>query len=51
MEQAEELLRKAGCPKINLKARSSNKEAADFYASLGYLRDDVISLRKRLDPD
>jgi ribosomal protein S18 acetylase RimI-like enzyme len=51
MEQAEELLRKAGCPKINLQVRSANKEAADFYASLGYLRDDVISLGKRLDPD
>ena len=51
MEQAEELLRKAGCPKINLQIRSANKEAADFYASLGYLQDDVISLGKRLDPD
>ena len=51
MEQAEELLRKAGCPKINLQLRSANKEAADFYANLGYLRDDVISLGKRLDPD
>jgi ribosomal protein S18 acetylase RimI-like enzyme len=51
MEQAEELLRNAGCPKINLQIRSANKEAADFYASLGYLQDDVISLGKRLDPD
>jgi ribosomal protein S18 acetylase RimI-like enzyme len=51
MGQAEELLRKAGCPKINLQVRSANKEAADFYASLGYLQDDVISLGKRLDPD
>jgi len=51
MEQAEELLRKAACPKINLQIRSANKEAADFYASLGYLQDDVISLGKRLDPD
>jgi ribosomal protein S18 acetylase RimI-like enzyme len=51
MEQAEELLRNAGCPKINLQVRSANKEAAEFYASLGYLQDDVISLGKRLDPD
>jgi ribosomal protein S18 acetylase RimI-like enzyme len=51
MKQAEDLLRKAGCPKINLQVRSANKEAADFYASLGYLQDDVISLGKRLDPD
>ena len=51
MEHAEEILRKAGCPKINLQARSANKQAADFYASLGYLRDDVISFGKRLNPD
>ena len=51
MEQAEALLRSAGCPKINLQVRSSNKEAAGFYASLGYTQDDVISLGKRLDPD
>lgn len=51
MEQAEELLRKAGCPKINLQVRSGNKEAADFYTRLGYLQDDVISLGKRLEPD
>ena len=51
MEQAEEILRKAGCPKINLQVRSENKQAADFYADLGYLRDDVISFGKRLDPD
>lgn len=51
MEQAEQLLRKAGCPKINLQVRSANKEAAAFYASLGYLRDDVISLGKRIDLD
>jgi hypothetical protein len=31
--------------------RSANKQAADFYARLGYLRDDVISFGKRLDPD
>jgi ribosomal protein S18 acetylase RimI-like enzyme len=51
MEHAEEILRKAGCPKINLQIRSENKEAADFYADLGYLRDDVISFGKRLEPD
>ena len=35
MEQAEELLRKTGFPKINLQVRSTNKEAADFYESFG----------------
>jgi ribosomal protein S18 acetylase RimI-like enzyme len=51
MEHAEEILRKAGCPKINLHVRSANKQAADFYADLGYLPDDVISFGKRLEPD
>jgi ribosomal protein S18 acetylase RimI-like enzyme len=51
MERAEEILRKAGCPKINLQVRSANKQAADFYANLGYLQDEVISFGKRLDPD
>jgi ribosomal protein S18 acetylase RimI-like enzyme len=51
MEHAEEILRRAGCPKINLQVRSENMQAADFYADLGYLRDDVISFSKRLDPD
>ena len=51
MEQAEEILRKAGCPKINLQVRSENKQAADFYADLGYLRDNVISFGKCLGPD
>jgi ribosomal protein S18 acetylase RimI-like enzyme len=51
MEEAEALLQKAGCPKINLQVRSTNKEAADFCASLGYERDDVISLGKRIDQD
>ena len=51
MEHAEEILRKAGCPKINLQVRSANKQATDFYAGLGYLPEDVISFGKRLDPD
>jgi len=51
MEEAEMLLQKAGCPKINLQIRSTNSEAAGFYVSLGYVRDDVISLGKRIDPD
>jgi ribosomal protein S18 acetylase RimI-like enzyme len=51
MGHAEELLRKAGCPKINLQVRSSHAEAAKFYGSLGYLPDDVISFGKRLNPD
>jgi len=30
MEHAEEILRRAGCPKINLQVRSENKQPADF---------------------
>jgi ribosomal protein S18 acetylase RimI-like enzyme len=51
MKEAEVLLRKAGCPKINLQLRANNKDAAGFYAGLGYVQDDVISLGKRIDPD
>jgi hypothetical protein len=32
-----------------LQVRSENKQAADFYADLGYLQDDVIWFGKRLD--
>lgn len=51
MEEAEKLLRKAGCPKINLQVRSSNDNVIEFYKKIGYKIDDVISLGKRLVPD
>jgi len=37
-----------GCPKINLQVRSSNDVVIKFYQSLGYGRDKVIGLGKRL---
>lgn len=40
-----------GCPKINLLIRASNLAVKDFYASLGFQQDEVISLGKRLIPD
>ena len=40
-----------GCPKINLLIRSGNLAVKDFYASLGFQQDEVISLGKRLIPD
>ncbi|MFP3693256.1 acetyltransferase GCN5, partial [Burkholderia sp. SIMBA_048] len=40
-----------GCPKINLLIRSGNEAVRDFYASLGFEQDQVISLGKRLIPD
>ena len=40
-----------GCPKINLLIRAGNVAVKDFYASLGFQQDEVISLGKRLIPD
>lgn len=51
VEEAERLLRKAGCPKINLQIRSSNHGVIEFYRRLGYSTDDVVSMGKRLEPD
>ncbi len=51
MAAAEQLLIKAGCPKINLQIRGSNKEAIAFYRRIGYLQDDVLSFGKRLEQD
>jgi len=51
MERAEELLRAAGCPKINLQVRRTNLQAIGFYESIGFREDDVVSLGKRLEAD
>jgi 2-hydroxychromene-2-carboxylate isomerase/predicted N-acetyltransferase YhbS len=51
MDEAEARLRAFGCPKLNLQVRSGNAGATAFYARLGYLRDDAVSLGKRLEPD
>ena len=51
MDEATRLLRKAGCPKINLQVRSSNDEVIAFYRHLGYEFDEVVSLGLRLEPD
>ena len=51
MDEAERLLRREGCPKINLQVRTSNTEVLAFYKSIGFLQDDAISLRKRLEHD
>jgi len=49
--EAERLLREAGCPKINLQVRTSNKGVIEFYRRLGYSVDDVVSMGKRLERD
>ncbi len=51
MEEAERLLRKAGCPKINLQIRSTNAQVIEFYESIGFKIDDVTSMGKRLEAD
>ncbi len=51
MMEAERLLRAEGCPKINLQVRSTNLEVVEFYRSLGFQLDDVVSMGKRLEED
>jgi len=51
MAEAEQLLRAAGCPKINLQVRTANAEVVAFYRRLGFAVDDVVSLGKRLEAD
>lgn len=51
MEAAEARLRELGCPKINLQIRAENEAVRAFYERLGYRRDAVLSLGKRLGRD
>lgn len=51
MEEAEKKLRSAGCPKINLQVRETNRAVVHFYEEIGYVRDPVASMGKRLEKD
>ncbi|MBU1587087.1 MAG: GNAT family N-acetyltransferase [Actinobacteria bacterium] len=51
MAAAERLLTELGCPKINLMVRTGNEAVLGFYGSLGYGRDEVALLSKRLIAD
>ncbi|MDP9124837.1 MAG: GNAT family acetyltransferase [Pseudomonadota bacterium] len=51
MREAERLLTAAGCPKINLQIRSTNASVIEFYKSIGYGQDDVVSFGRRLIAD
>lgn len=51
MAEGERMLAARGCPKLNLQVRTDNDDVLGFYASIGYLRDDVVSLGKRLIAD
>ncbi len=48
MQRAEELLREAGCPKINLQVRATNAAVLAFYERIGFSQDNAVSLGKRL---
>ena len=51
MQEAERLLIDRGCPKLNLQVRASNGGVLEFYRKLGYVKDETVSLGKRLIPD
>ncbi len=51
MAEAEQRLRAAGCPKINLLVRTDNTGVIAFYRRLGFAVDEVTSLGKRLVQD
>ncbi len=51
MENLEKKLLERGCPKLNLQVLADNTEALKFYERIGYKRDEVVSMGKRLTPD
>ncbi len=51
MDEVEVRLGALGCPKLNLQVRRDNPAALGFYAALGYVDDDSVSLGKRLEHD
>ncbi len=51
MCEAESRLKAAGCPKINLQIRETNSQVIQFYQSIGYKKDPVVSMGKRLEFD
>ncbi len=51
MVRAEELLRAAGCPKVNLQIRPTNGQVIHFYESLGFQLEPITCMGKRLEHD
>ena len=51
MKEAAKRLKSAGCPKINIQIRTTNKNVIAFYESIGFTSDDVLSMGKRLESD
>jgi len=48
MKRSEDYLQALGCPKLNLMVRTSNLPVIEFYDQLGYNKDEVVVLSKRL---
>ncbi len=51
MAEAETLLLREGCPKVNLQVRAGNEGVVAFYRRLGYDVEELVSMGKRLIPD
>lgn len=51
MQEAERVLRAAGCPKINLQVRPDNPAVIAFYERIGFTVEGAISLGRRLVVD
>jgi len=51
MQHAEVELKVLGCPKIDLMVRDTNQPVIDFYQRIGYKKDPVCVLSKRLAED
>ncbi|MEO5961552.1 MAG: GNAT family acetyltransferase [Opitutaceae bacterium] len=51
MAEAERILREAGCAKINLQVRATNRRVIAFYKKLGFAVENLVHLGKRLAPD
>ena len=45
---SEAALTERGCLKINLQVRTTNIEVIAFYAKLGYVVEEIVSMGKRL---
>ena len=51
MKAVEARFKAMGCPKMHVQVRTSNRGVIDFYEAIGFVRDDVVSLGKRLEHD
>jgi uncharacterized protein YecE (DUF72 family)/ribosomal protein S18 acetylase RimI-like enzyme len=51
MNEVERRLMALGCPKVSLQIRAENKDAIEFYDRIGFAKDTVISMGKRLHHD